>query len=340
MAKKRRAKKWLAPLVLVGLVVIAGLWFFDALGAPAGKGQGKKEFIRYENASRLSVVLRDLEKRGLLKNALATRLLAMLQHRPATVIAGSYSLSPSVSAQEILRQLAKPVNLILRLPETNWANRTAHLLANHDIVNADEYMRLVKDPKEFSKDVSFPLPKDSLEGYLYPKKYELPPLFGARRVIEMQLKEFERTVWDSSDRPKDMHRTLTLASLVQLEAGVDDDRPMIAGVIENRIKKKMPLQIDSSLLYGIQKWRRLTYKDYKTIDSPYNTYKYKGLPPGPICSPDAKDIEAAMHPAKHNYLYYVALPNGRSIYAATYKEHLKNIGLRKAAIAALKGAKS
>ena len=340
MAKKRKARKWTAPLVILGLVVVAGLWFLNALRAPVANGQGKKEFVRYENVTRLPVALRDLEKRGFLKNALAARLLATLQHRSTTVMSGTYSLSPSMSASEILRQLAKPVNLILRLPETNWANRTAHLLANHAIVNADEYMRLVKEPGEFAKDVSFPLPKDSLEGYLYPKKYELPPLFGARRVIQLQLKEFENRVWDSDDRPKDMHRTLTLASLVQLEAGVDDDRPMIAGVIENRIKKNMPLQIDSSLLYGIQKWRRLTYKDYKTIDSPYNTYKYKGLPPGPICSPDAKDIEAALHPAKHNYLYYVALPNGHSIYAATYKEHLKNIALRKAAIAALKGAKS
>ena len=127
-----------------------------------------------------------------------------------------------------------------------------------------------------------------------------------------------------------------MASLVQLEAGTDSDRPMIAGVIENRIQKKMPLQIDATILYALQKWQRLTFKDYHSVKSPYNTYLVKGLPPGPICSPDEIDIEAAMHPAKHNFLFYVALPDGSSIYAATYKEHLKNIRIRKAALKALK----
>jgi len=197
-------------------------------------------------------------------------------------------------------------------------------------------MALVRDPSQFAHDVSFPLPKDSLEGYLYPKKYDLPPLYGARRVILKQLKEFERNVWDARERPKNLTRTLIVASLVQLEAGRDDDRPMIAGVIENRLKKKMPLQIDATILYALQKWRRLSFKDYHGVKSPYNTYTTKGLPPGPICSPDAKDIQAAMHPAKHDYLYYVALPDGRSIYAATYHDHLKNIEIRKAALKAVK----
>jgi UPF0755 protein len=252
------------------------------------------------------------------------------------VQAGSYSFGSAMNSEEILRQLRKPIFLLLRLPETNWAKRTAHLLQNYEIVDADEYMDLVKNPKEFAADVSFPLPKDSLEGYLYPKRYQLPPLYGAKRVIEEQLKEFERTVWNGPDRPKDMKRVLTLASLVQLEAGRDEDRAMIAGVIENRLKKKMPLQIDSTILYALQKWRRLTFKDYHSVISPYNTYTNRGLPPGPICSPDEKDIEAAMHPAKHKYLYYVALPTGKSIFAETYKAHLKNIAIRKAAIKAVK----
>jgi UPF0755 protein len=296
-------------------------------------------YVRYENGGRLQTILRDLQKRELVRNALAVRILAFIERRPTTVVAGTYSISAAMSAQEVLTQLRTPVKLIIRLPETNWANRTAHLLGNYNIVDPNEYMNLVRDPHAFKGVVSFPLPKGSLEGYLYPRKYDLPPLYGARRVIEKQLKEFEKVVWNGTDRPVDMQRTLTLASLVQLESGVDSDRPMIAGVIENRIKKKMPLQIDATINYALQKWRRLTFKDYRNVESPYNTYKIKGLPPGPICSPDAKDIEAAMHPAKHDYLYYVALPNGRSIFAATYKEHLKNIAIRKAAIAERKGRK-
>jgi len=336
MAKKRRSRNWFVLLVVVGAALVGCLWMVNGIMSVKPKGEGHKLTIRYENAIRLPSVLNDLQKKGVLRSALAARLLATLERRPSMVLAGSYSVNSSMNAEEILRQLRNPVTLLLRLPETNWANRTAHLLANYEIVDADDYMDLVKDPKQFSDDVSFPLPKDSLEGYLYPKRYSLAPLIGAKQVIQQQLKEFEKNVWDAPERPKDLKRTLTLASLVQLEAGTDDDRPMIAGVIENRLKKKMPLQIDSTILYALQKWRRLTFKDYHSVDSPYNTYKNKGLPPGPICSPDEKDIEAAMHPAKHNFLYYVALPNGRSLFAATYKDHLKNIAQRKAAIKELK----
>jgi UPF0755 protein len=113
--------------------------------------------------------------------------------------------------------------------------------------------------------------------------------------------------------------------MVELEVAKDEERPIVAGVIENRLKRKMPLQIDATLLYGIGKWRRLTFKDYKEIKSPYNTYTHQGLPPGPICSPTVKSIEAALHPATHNYLYYVAMPEGYHLFAETYKEHLANI---------------
>ena len=339
MAKSRLTKRWFVALAFLGVLIVAAIWFFSGLRAVSPNPKEAKTYVRYENPTRLSVIIRSLEKQGIVRNALATRLLALLERRPTIVTAGTYSIGAGMNAEQILRQLRKPISLVIRLPETNWANRTAHLLENEDTVNADEYMSLVHDPKEFASDVSFPLPKDSLEGYLYPKKYDLAPLVGARTVILKQLKEFEKNVWNGPERPKDMQRTLTLASLVQLESGKDADRAMIAGVIENRLKKKMPLQIDAALLYGIQKWRRLSFKDYRTIDSPYNTYRVKGLPPGPICSPDEKDIEAALHPAKHNYLYYVALPDGRSIYAENYKDHLKNIEIRKAAIKERNAAK-
>ena len=336
MAKRRKGRKWIAPLLILAALGIAIGWLVNGIRPRVPKGAGHREYIRYENSQRLPSVLNDLEKRGFVRDALALRIWALLERRPTVVLAGTYTLSPAMNGEEILRQLRNPVFLTIRFPETNWANRTAHMLANYDIVDADDYMRLVRNPKEFQKDVSFPLPKDSLEGYLYPRKYDLPPLIGARRVIVKQLKEFEKDVWNAPERPKDLKRTLILASLVQLEAGKDIDRPMIAGVIENRLSKKMPLQIDATILYALQKWRRLNFKDYHGVKSPYNTYTVKGLPPGPICSPDRKDIEAAMHPAKHNYLYYVALPDGRSIYAATYKDHLKNIALRKAAMKELK----
>ena len=104
-------------------------------------------------------------------------------------------------------------------------------------------------------------------------------------MVEKRLKAFQTKVWDVVGKPKDLNRIVTEASLIELEAGTDEDRPMIAGVIENRIKKDMPLELDASLMYALGKWRRLHFKDYKQIKSPYNLYLHKGFPPTPICSP-------------------------------------------------------
>ncbi len=278
MSKRRKTKRKIALAFVVIVLAVAGFWMFDGVQPVAAKGAGAKVYIRYESSKKLGAVLNELQRRGVVRNAFADHLLALVERRSETVPAGSYSVNPGMNGEAILRQLRTPVFFLLRLPETDWANRTAHLLQEHQIVDADEYMALVHHPEEFANDVSFPLPKESLEGYLYPERYELPPLAGARHVIVSQLKEFERNVWNGLDKPKDLRRTLILASLVQLEAGTDVDRPMIAGVIENRLKKKMPLQIDATILYGIQKWRRLTFKDYHSIKSPYNTYLFKGLP--------------------------------------------------------------
>jgi UPF0755 protein len=193
-------------------------------------------------------------------------------------------------------------------------------------------MSLVNKPEEFKGVVDFPLPAKSLEGYLYPDTYDLPPLLGAKATITRQLKAFQKKIWDAYHHPSNLHELVIKGSLVQLEAGRDDERPIIAGVIENRLKKGMRLQIDAALLYGIQKWRRLTFDDYKNLDSPYNLYRVSGLPPGPICSPSAKSFAAAKNPATHGNFYYVALPDGSSLFARTYDEHLQNIQNRKHAL--------
>jgi UPF0755 protein len=224
---------------------------------------------------------------------------------------------------------------MLRLPETNWALRTAHLLEKHKVCTTDEYMDLVRNPQQFQELVKFPIESSTLEGYLYPATYDLPPTLGARDVILMQLKRFESEVWEGLNHPKNLLRTLTVASMVELEVRYDNERPIVAGVIENRIREGMPFQIDASINYGLQEWRPLKVSEYSSVDSPYNLYRHKGLPPTPICSPSAVSVDAAIHPGNHEFLYYVAMPGGVSVFAETYKEHLKNVAKRRAAIKAL-----
>jgi UPF0755 protein len=197
-------------------------------------------------------------------------------------------------------------------------------------------MDCVRNPARFQALVPFPLPTDSLEGYLYPDTYDLPPLLGAEGVIARQLLNFQTKVWEPMHQPKDLAELVTMGSLIEMEVKRDDERPRVSAVIHNRIKLKMRLQIDAAINYGLQKWRPLTLNDYKKVDSPYNLYLHDGLPPTPICSPTFESVLAAANPTTEKSVYYVALPSGESLFAVTFEEHQKNRRLRRAALDAMK----
>ena len=331
---KRKAFGW-AFLAVVLFAILGGyIWLRDRT---APTQAGGPFFVRYDRPTTLPRVLNDLVKRDVVRDPQAMRVYAFFARTPTQIRAGTYRFHGGMSAGEILAGLKRPVTQMVRIPDTNWAQRTANLLeSKYEVCAAADYMALVHNPKQFQGIVSFPLPETSLEGYLYPDTYELPPLLGAKAVVTRQLKAFETKVWQPLHHPKDLQRILTVASMVQLEAGRDDERAAIAGVIENRLAKGMRLQIDATILYGIQKWKRLTFADYKNLDTPYNTYLHNGLPPGPICSPTVASIKAAMAPDQEGgNVFYVAMPGQRSVFAPTYAEHLKNIKKRREALKAL-----
>jgi UPF0755 protein len=313
----------------VVLILLAGVgafgWWSWLKGQIEPTPKAKPLYVRFGQTTPLLSVLEALKARGVIRNPSAFQTYATLKHKSAPVESGTYRLNPGMTANQVLLALRHPVEQMVRLPETNWAARSANILQRQDVAQAADYLALMHQPELFQKEVDFPLPKDSLEGYLYPDTYELPPLLGAKETIEKQLKAFQEKVYDKLGKPKDLQKIITIASMVELEVKWDDERPKVAGVIMNRLQKKMRLQIDATLLYGIQKWRTLTLEDYKTIDSPYNTYTHDGLPPGPICSPSLPSVEAALHPAKHNYVYYVAQPSGYHLFAADWPGHQANI---------------
>lgn len=318
---------------------VGGYFWFRNHTAPLPTGA--PFYVRYEKSTPIDTVLADMQRRGVIRDPQAAKFAAILARNYGPVSKGTYQVRPGMRVDEMLTALHRAISQRVRIPETNWAARTARLLeTKYSVTTSKEYMSLVDDPAAFSADVSFPLPLRSLEGYLFPDTYDLPPLLGARQTILRQLRAFDLKVWQGLNRPNDLQRIITIASLVEMETGTDADRPMIAGVISNRLKKNMRLQIDATILYGMGKWRRLTFADYKNQTNPYNTYLIDGLPPGPICSPSLKSIQAAMHPAEHDYLYYVALPNGSSLFAETYEEHKQNIKTRKRAMEAAEKAKA
>jgi UPF0755 protein len=310
-------------------------WIFQGV---ATVSKTPTTLIRFEKPISLDAALNELKKRELIGNPSAYAIFARLTNKSREIRTGTYRVVLTRGPIALLDSLSRPVVKKVRLPETNWARRNANILERAEVCQANDYMALVKRPQEFQALFKFPLPPDSLEGYLYPDTYELPPLLGARGVILRQLLAFQRKVWEPLKNPKNLHRLLTIASLVELETKLSRERPMVAALIENRLKKGMRLQIDASINYGLQKWRPLARSEYKTVESPYNLYLHDGLPPTPICSPTFTTIRDSMDPDTHPYLFYVALPEGRSLFSETFDEHRQNIKRRKAAIKALESA--
>ena len=170
----------------------------------------------------------------------------------------------------------------------------------------------------------------SLEGFLFPDTYHFARKFGPAQICAAMVKRF-RAVAGQLGLKGNMHRVVTMASLVERETAVDAERPLVAGVFENRLAKKMPLMTDPSVIYGLEldgRWRGAIYQSDLKLDTPYNTYLHTGLPPGPVANPGLRSLRAAMEPAKSDYLYFVAAganPQGRSVFASTIEEHTRNV---------------
>jgi UPF0755 protein len=259
--------------------------------------------------------------------------------------AGNYEMTPGMELDAIIAKLnegdtIKAETVKFTIPEGFTAAQIAAKLGSEGVASQDELMKLI-DEKLTWEDVDsvLQIPADSgelhrLEGYLFPETYELKKGATAEEIIKRMLAETDRkldTVPELDEKIEalglTLHQLLTIASLIEREVVVDEERPIVASVIYNRINEGMPLQIDATIQYLLDKQKeRLMEKDLE-VESPYNTYLNKGLPPGPIASPSLKSIEAALNPDITDYLYYVTKKDGSHthLFAKTYKEHLRNI---------------
>lgn len=333
MAKRKRPIGCLVALFAVAALGGGGFsaWqgYVDGL-RPARAG--KPRFFRIESGSSIDAVFQQLQTENVVRSARSASLWVSLNRKSKFVAAGSYLVEPGMTIEQVYASLQRPIVQKFRFPETNWARRSANLLEKAKVTTAESYLEAIAEPAKFQPLFDIPLPKQgTMEGFLFPDTYELPPEIGAEQVILRQLKAFQSKVMPHIKNRETLYRTLIIASLVELEVARDDERAIVAGVIENRLRKNMPLQIDATVNYALQEWRPLTYADLK-VDLPHNTYRNKGLPPTPICSPSLKSIKAALAPSKHNYLYYVAMPDKYHLFSATFDEHRANIAKRKAAI--------
>ncbi len=285
-----------------------------------------------------------MQAAGLIKNSLAFKLMAESKGVAGDLAAGQYELSPSMRPSEILdvitagRVKAGP---LVTIPEGWRSEEIAERVATRGIGTMDEFMAVVRAGKIATPLVSKRPAGTSLEGYLFPDSYQVDAKTTAEDLSTRMVDEFESKF--STDlrqkaeaRGMTVFQIVTMASIIEREAVVPSERPLMAGVFYNRLKLDMKLDTDPTVQYAVASvdpsshlkygwWKTgLTQEDLE-VDSPYNTYKYSGLPPGPICNPGLASLVAAIDPTPSDYLYFVAKPDGSHAFAKTLEEHNANV---------------
>lgn len=327
--KKQRVKKnkFNIPFLVLFIVIVLLLQIQTSL-EPFDKSQGEVR-VQIPAGSSTRQIAAILHSEDLIENEYIFLAYAKLAGYDKKLKAGNYVLSKSLSLSQLLEQLSKGQADVVAftVPEGYSVEQIAELLAQKGLVNKDEFLDLAKHGDFNNLYVNNELNVEyNLEGYLFPDTYHVSPDSSAEEIINLMLKRFAEIYDEEAQaRAKNIglkdQELITLASMIEKEAKLDSDRSLIAGVIYNRLKKGMRLQIDATIQYIYKQPKaRLTYKDLE-IESPYNTYLHEGLPPGPIASPGKAAIEAALYPAETDFLYYVAKSDGSHVFSKTLKEH-------------------
>lgn len=333
----------IGTLLLVGGMIIEYVW---QQMKPLAR-QEKPITITFKSGLGIAAIASELEVHGIIRNAQIFKGYLKWNNEGSIFQAGTYSFYPGVSYEEIITKLKKgdviPAEMIrFTIPEGYTIKQIADRLSKSGLINKQRFLKLVDHTDWLQERVSIVkhIPHDtklkySLEGYLFPETYELKKNSSEEEIIIRTVQETEKRLrqvsptWqvDLKQRGMSLHALLTIASLIEREVVLETERPLVAGIINNRLVRKMPLQICATVQYILDKPKeRLYVKDLK-LDHPYNTYFTKQLPPGPIASPGIISIQAALKPKPSNYLFYVTKKDGSKahLFATTYREHIRNI---------------
>jgi len=235
--------------------------------------------------------------------------------------AGYYSLNKSMNAIELIDEFEKGNEKAYKItvPEGYTVAQIADIFVKEGRISKEKFYEELKNVKDFP----YKTPEGNFEGYFYPETYYIPEYANEKMIIRIFLNEFLRRFPEKNYPDKEeFYKKLVMASILEREAMIDSEKPLMSSVFYNRIKVGMQLASDATVnyVYNYEK-RRMLYKDLE-IESPYNTYKNKGLPPGPICNPTEISMMAAYNPADTDYLFFVATGDGGHFFSKTYREHL------------------
>lgn len=328
-------------LVLIAAIGGGGYLYIESALKPIDAKSKEYKKVEIPLGSSVTGIGQALEKNGIIKNAKVFKYYVKLKNESG-FMAGEYQLSPSMDIPEIVNRLKTgkvlaKASFKVTIPEGKQLREIAVIMAEATKQNPDDVFNKLNDrafidslmakyPDVFTNEILNPAIKYPLEGYLYPATY---PFYKSNpsvdEMVAAMLDKSRQVLTDYTDKSQEknlsVHQLLTMASLIEEEATEKADRKKIASVFYNRMKEGMPLQTDPTVLYAQGKHKeKVVYKDLE-VNSPFNTYKHPGLPPGPIANSGKMSIEAALEPEETDFYYFLATPEGEILYSKTLEEH-------------------
>lgn len=289
--------------------------------------------VNIKTGSSTAAIAETLESKGVIQNRIFFKILARSTKLDNKLKAGYYSFSPHLPITQVIDKLARgeTFSYTVIIPEGYDLEQIANLLERKGLVDKQSFIREAR-----KNNFSFPFLAEAkqkgqgVEGYLFPATYQIQPGADSKEIIMLMLKHFQQVVApklqkEITQQGVSWHQLVTIASMIEREAKVEKERTLVAAVFYNRIEKKMKLQSCATVEYVLKTHKnQLDYQDIQ-VKSPYNTYLHLGLPPGPIGNPGLASLEAAIHPAKVNYLFFVAKGDGTHYFSQNFQQHLQAI---------------
>ena len=319
-------------IVVILLVIIVPISVYKVSIGPVDKGNDKEIVVEIAPGSSTSAIAHTLKENNTVKSEFFFKLKSKLGGYDGTFQAGKYGFDQTMSAQEQMEMMSKGETLgkLFTVIEGTNSKKIGQALEQQGIIKAEKFYSELENGEfdyEFLKNA--PKGPGRLDGFLCPETYKFEPGDSAHSIIDKMLAQFEKVYnekYKSELNVNEIHKIMTVASIVEREAKTDEDKENVASVIYNRLKIGMPLQMDSILAYITGEDKIKASLDDTKVKSKYNPYQEKGLPPGPICSPGEKAIEAAINPPKTKYVYFVATEklDGTNVFSETYDQFLKD----------------
>ena len=322
---------WFLVVVVIAGAAAVGVIYLR-VNRPYRGFQAPEQFVEIPQGTGSSLIGERLTAAGVVRDSITFRVALWLSHQGRHLKAGEYRFDHAMTPFEVIDKMARGDVFVVSLtfPEGLTIAEMSKIFESHGLGTSAMFVEAAHDGS-LIRDLD-PVAKD-LEGYLFPETYNVPRHTDAAKLVRMMVARFEKILTPelrqaAAARNLSVRQAVTLASIVEKETAKAEERPLVAAVYTTRLRIGMPLQCDPTVIYALVKAHRYDgniHKEDLSFDSPYNTYRYPGLPPGPIASPGRASIEAAVHPADADYLYFVSRNDGSHAFARTLEEHNRNV---------------